>query len=226
MTLLFVSAFVLGLIFNAAPGAVFAETVRQGLRGGYRSALAVQLGSLVGDATWAALGLAGLGLLLEVAPLRVPIGIASVAYLLYFSVDAWRQAGREFRLDAKPAADSRRRALRSGMTLSLTNPQNLAYWAAIGSAMGALGVHTPQPVDYAVFFAGLMAASVLWCFVCAAGVAAVFRSVGRRWASATYRLCAAAFLVLALATLRELIQPSAANVMLPSPQPPAATGPR
>ena len=50
MTTLFAAAFLLGLVFNAAPGAVFAETVRQGMRGGFRPALAVQVGSLVGDA--------------------------------------------------------------------------------------------------------------------------------------------------------------------------------
>ena len=70
MTTLFISAFLLGLIFNAAPGAVFAETVRQGVRGGYRPALGVQLGSLVGDALWAVLGLVGIGLLLLLDWLR------------------------------------------------------------------------------------------------------------------------------------------------------------
>lgn len=33
MLVLFISAFLLSLIFNAAPGAIFAETVRQGLLG-------------------------------------------------------------------------------------------------------------------------------------------------------------------------------------------------
>jgi chemosensory pili system protein ChpE len=32
MLTLFITAFALGLVFNASPGAVFAETVRQGLR--------------------------------------------------------------------------------------------------------------------------------------------------------------------------------------------------
>jgi chemosensory pili system protein ChpE len=50
MLTLFLAAFMLGLVFNAAPGAVFAETIRQGVRGGFRPALAVQCGSLVGDA--------------------------------------------------------------------------------------------------------------------------------------------------------------------------------
>jgi chemosensory pili system protein ChpE/L-lysine exporter family protein LysE/ArgO len=65
MLSLFVAAFLLGLLFNAAPGAVFAETVRQGVRGGFRPALSVQLGSLAGDALWAVLGLAGVGLLVQ-----------------------------------------------------------------------------------------------------------------------------------------------------------------
>lgn len=82
MLALFISAFVLGLIFNAAPGAVFAETVRQGARGGFKPALLVQLGSLVGDATWALLGLIGAGLLLQLDFLRIPVGIAGAIYLL------------------------------------------------------------------------------------------------------------------------------------------------
>ena len=62
---LFVNAFVFALVYNAMPGAVFAETVRRGALGGFRTALAVQLGSLSGDALWALLGLAGVGLLLQ-----------------------------------------------------------------------------------------------------------------------------------------------------------------
>jgi chemosensory pili system protein ChpE/L-lysine exporter family protein LysE/ArgO len=212
MLLLLTSAFLLGLVFNAAPGAVFAETVRQGVRGGFRPAFAVQLGSLVGDATWAVLGLLGVGLLMQLQALRVPVGLASVAYLLYLSWDAWRAADREFHVDtaATVSGAGQGRALRAGVTLSLTNPQNIAYWAALGSAMGAVGVQHPQPADYALFFAGFMAASVVWSFVCAAAVAALFRRAGRRWATVTYRLCAVAFLLLALAALRDLMQPAAA----------------
>ena len=47
---------------NAAPGAVFVETMRQGARGGFQLAFAIQAGSLVGDALWALIGLAGMAL--------------------------------------------------------------------------------------------------------------------------------------------------------------------
>ena len=204
MLTLFVSAFLLGLIFNAAPGAVFAETVRQGARGGFRPALAVQIGSLTGDALWAVLGLAGVGLLLQMQVLRLPVGIAGAIYLIWLAVDSWRAASRAFSVGNAPLK-APKNALRAGVLLSITNPQNVAYWAAVGSAMAAVGVHEPRATDYAVFFAGFMTSSLVWTFFCAALVARLFRHAGVTWVRITYRLCALAFFALALASVRELL---------------------
>jgi chemosensory pili system protein ChpE/L-lysine exporter family protein LysE/ArgO len=214
---LFAAAVGLGFVFNAAPGAVFAETVRQGVRGGFRPAFAVQLGSLVGDALWALLGLAGVGLLLQLDALRLPIGIAGVLYLLWLARDSWQAASHEFAVDtsARPANDGH--ALRAGVLLSVTNPQNVAYWAAIGSAMGLVGVSDPSFEHYAIFFSGFMLSSVLWCFICAGLVDRVFRNVSLRWARFTYRACAVAFLALALSSLRELIRTDAAAARTTGP---------
>jgi chemosensory pili system protein ChpE/L-lysine exporter family protein LysE/ArgO len=90
MTILF-AAFLLGLVFNATPGAV-SETVRRGATGGFKAALAVQIGSLVGDATWAVLGLMGVGLLLQVDALKWPVGLFGAAYLIWLSWDSWKAA--------------------------------------------------------------------------------------------------------------------------------------
>lgn len=217
MLMLFASAFVMGLVFNAAPGAVFTETVRQGVRGGYRPALAVQLGSLVGDASWAVMGLAGIGLAMQVDALRWPIGLAGTAYLLWLSWDSWQAARTEHQIDTSvSAAATHQQALRRGMALSLTNPQNLAYWAAMGSALGAVGVAQPSASDYGVYFAGFMASSLLWCFVCAALVDRLFRRAAAHWSRFTYRCCAALLLALALSTLRDLLNTA------PAPLPSAA----
>ncbi|WP_346294277.1 LysE family transporter [Sphaerothrix gracilis] len=202
--MLFFTALLLGLIFNAAPGAVFAETIRQGIRGGFKSALAVQIGSLVGDALWAVLGLAGVGLLLQLDFLRLPIGISGVFYLLWLAWDAWQEANREFSVRSDEATNHDRKALRSGVLLSITNPQNIAYWAALGSAMGAVGVTDPTAKHYLIFFAGFMVSSILWSFFCAGLVSHVFGKAGIRWARLTYRACAIAFLLLALSSLRNL----------------------
>lgn len=220
MTALFISAFLLGLLFNAAPGAVFAETVRQGVRGGFRPALAVQVGSLVGDALWAVLGLVGIGLLLQLEWLRLPVGVAGAAYLAWLAWDAWKAASQEFNVQPD-AEEASRRALRAGVLLSVTNPQNIAYWAALGSALGAVGIQQPVPADYGVFFAGFMVSSVVWAFFCAAVVDRLFRRAGMQWARLTYRLCAVAFLALALGSVRDLFM---AVPQKPSGERPAAAG--
>ena len=204
MLSVFAAAFGLGLVFNAAPGPVFAATLRHGVGGGFRPALAVQLGSLVGDALWAVLGLAGVGLLATLELLRLPIGIAGALYLLWLARDAWVASRLEFTLEGVDESESRDAALKSGMLLSLTNPQNIGYWAALGSALGAVGVHEPRSADYAVFFAGFMLSSVVWAFVFAALVDWALGRAGSRWARVTYRMCAILFLALALTSLREL----------------------
>ena len=197
MLRLLITAFVLGLVFNATPGPVFAETVRQGVRGGFRSAIAVQLGSLVGDALWAVVGLVGVGLLLQLERLRTPISVASVVYLSWLAWNAWQTSRGEFAISVTLDEIDHRQALRSGVLLSLTNPQNVAYWAALGSALGSAG-------DNMVFFAGFMVSSAVWAFLVAALVDRAFRRVGARWARLTYRACAIAFLMLALSMLRQL----------------------
>jgi len=221
---LLITAFVLGLVFNATPGPVFAETVRQGVRGGFRSALAVQLGSLVGDALWAVVGLTGVGLLLRLESLRMPIGIVSVIYLLWLAWNAWQASRGEVAVGATSDEVDRHEALRSGVLLSLTNPQNVAYWAAMGSALGAIGVKDPTVVDNIVFFAGFMVSSTLWALVVAALVDRVFRRVGARWARWTYRACAIAFLMLALSVLRQLwvSRGQAPAIQAPKPSRPAS----
>ena len=134
MLTLFATAFMLGLLFNAAPGAVFAKTISEGDKGGFKPALAVQIGSLVGDALWAILGLLGIGLLLQLEAIRTPVAMAGIAYLLWLAWDNWKEAKAEFsvgEIDDNPLV---KKALRDGMILSLTNPQNIAYWTAFDLA--------------------------------------------------------------------------------------------
>ena len=196
-------AFLLGFVFNATPGAVFAETIRHSLSGGYRAALSVQFGSLVGDATWAALGLAGIGLLLQADSLKIPVGVAGAAYLAWLAWDSWQASRTEAEVTMPGEAGS---AMRSGVVLSLSNPQNVAYWAALGSAFGALGISNPGRLDYTLFFFGFMGSSLVWCFVCAGLVSRLFGGRGGMWRIWTYRICALAFAYLAFGTAREVIR--------------------
>jgi chemosensory pili system protein ChpE len=78
---LFIAAAGLGLLFNATPGAIFTESLRRGLKGGYRAALDVQIGSLVGDFVWAVLGLLGAAALFKIAYIETPLAVAGAVLL-------------------------------------------------------------------------------------------------------------------------------------------------
>jgi chemosensory pili system protein ChpE len=175
----FWTAFALGVVFCAPPGAVMAEALRRGVRRGFAGALLTELGSLVGDATWAALALSGVAYLAVYRP--VATGLTALGVLLLFYL-AWH-ALREAWAGALPTA--RRRAsggdFAAGAALSLSNPQNIAFWLGVGGgAVAALGVvHRLHLL--VIFFIAFMLACIAWCFFMAGMIA-----WGRRWLSAGF----------------------------------------
>lgn len=177
------SGFWLGLVFNAAPGPVFTESLRRGVRGGFRPAFAVQVGSLVGDAVWAVLGLAGAAALLTQPRLHIPITMAGCLVLLLLGVQGIRAALRPPAPDAEgtPGAAALRGPIAAGALMSLGSVWNVVYWGGAGGAVGgALGEEAPLGA-LLVFFLAFMASSLLWCFICAGFIAGLRRAVNLRW---------------------------------------------
>jgi Putative threonine efflux protein len=200
----FIQAFILGLLFNAAPGAVFTETIKRGINGGFFPALYVQIGSLAGDAIWSILGLLGIGILLNIDILKFPLSIIGIIYLIYLAYDSFISSN--FKYEKIVVSKSmKNNALKSGVFLSITNPQNIAYWAALGSSFGALGIAEPQTSHYFIFFFGFISSSILWCFVCALAVEKIFKYTNSVIKKYIFRICAIVFLYLAIGTFHNLI---------------------
>src|SRR5438270_5164808 len=84
----------LGIAYNAAPGAVNTEALRRGLARGFRPALLVQLGALIGDLLWAALALTGTAFLTQRQSVRLVLGIAGACFLLRLAWNAFQEAWR------------------------------------------------------------------------------------------------------------------------------------
>src|SRR5262245_32803052 len=138
-------AIMLGLAYVASPGPVNIETLRCGLSGGFRVALALQLGSLLGDLFWASLALAGVGLLLTHAAAQTILGIAGTALLVYLGCSAlhsWRTLAAvaspagDPTAQARPAAPAAWRMAWMGAAMATANPFGPAFWLSIGGAMG------------------------------------------------------------------------------------------
>ncbi|MFO0387881.1 MAG: LysE family transporter [bacterium] len=198
MISLFFSAFVLGAIFNAAPGAVFAESLRRGLQGGYHSALYVQFGSLIGDAAWAALGLMGASVVFQIPGVRLPLTLAGAAYLAYLGL---RSMAHRHSPPSLPENElktlARHGAFSAGASLSLTNPATIFYWAAMGGALASLGFNQPEATHYVVFFSGFMASSLGWCFVCAGMIHVMHKNLSSTAVRTINQVIGASLLLLA-----------------------------
>lgn len=177
---LFASAFLLGLLFNAMPGAIFAESLRLGIKGGFQPAFAVQIGSLVGDFVWAVLGLLGAAALFTLPYVETPLAVAGGILLTWIAWQALRDGLSPMpSFDPANGAKPGRSAIATGAAMSLSNPLNITYWAGLGGTITALGIDDPGWGAFATFLGGFMLSSVLWCFICAGAIAWTRRFIGQ-----------------------------------------------
>ncbi|MBI4788131.1 MAG: LysE family transporter [Chloroflexi bacterium] len=162
----------MGIAFAAPPGAVTAETFRRGVRGGFPLAFGVQLGSLVGDATYAALALAGLAALAQIPVLENALGAIGAMFLMYLawtslltpvpplpspetdpSTPLTLRSGRFRRGERGLGEWGEAYAFLSGLALSLTNPWAIAFWLSLGGVLVTLGLVGASAQQVALFFA-------------------------------------------------------------------------
>ncbi|MCY4018327.1 MAG: LysE family transporter [Chloroflexi bacterium] len=162
MEVLFFSAFALSLVFAVQPGVIGFEALRRGIAGGWSAALRVELGSLVGDAVWAALALLGASVLFQNRFVSLALGLFGSGLILRFAWDAWRASRQDLEIGA--GGEMRRNHFAAGAMLSLSNPQNITAWLGMSGTIIGLGFLNPEPIHLLVFFSGFMIAQVCWCF--------------------------------------------------------------
>lgn len=85
MELIFLTAFIMEIIFCAIPGALTAEALRRGVQGGFRPALMVQIGAIIGDTLWVFIALFGLAFLFEGVLMQLGLGILGGSFMLYLA---------------------------------------------------------------------------------------------------------------------------------------------
>ena len=175
MNTLLVSSFVLAISFCAPPGIITAETVRRGSARGFGPALYVQLGSLVGDTTWAIIALTGLAFLIQNNITKTILSVIGIILMIKLAWDAFKDASNGKEVDVSVPA-STYGDFASGAFLSLGNPLNIVFWTGLGTTVFASIAGKPQPIHFAIFFAGFLAGAILWCFLMAGLVA-----WGKQW---------------------------------------------
>lgn len=162
-----IAGVLLGISFCMPVGPVTIETVRRGLRGGFRPALALQLGSIIGDTTFCILAFLGLAPLVTHAAIRVPLWLLGAAVLAYLGIGALRDARRGVTLQVAEALTGKD-SFRTGAVMSLTNPLAILWWVSIGGAMLASGITDTSPMGTASFVVSFVLGCTLYAFFMAA----------------------------------------------------------
>ena len=176
---LFISAMALGFLFNAAPGAIFTESLRRGIKGGFKSALYVQFGSLVGDLIWAVIGLGGAAVLFEIDAIKIPMAIFGGVLLAWLAFNSFVDATKKIPSINLTLKQDDKTELTLGAVLSLSNPINITYWAGMAGTITTLGVKEPTGQAFIVFLGGFMLSSIIWCFLCAGFISFVRKAINQ-----------------------------------------------
>lgn len=191
-----IAGILLGISFCAPVGPVTIETLRRGMHGGFRPALGLQLGSIIGDTTFCVLAFLGLAPLVTHNLIRIPLWVAGALVLAYLGITAVRDSLGQMKLETA-AADGVRldmsRSFRTGAVMSLTNPMAILWWVSIGGAMLASGITDLSPTGTAAFIASF----IVGCFLYAIFMASLV-GFGRQFIRPTFFRVATAVSGLAL----------------------------
>lgn len=169
MLSLYTSSFIIGIAFCAPPGIVTAETIRRGLARGFQAAFFIQIGSLVGDSTWAIIAMSGLNILIQNRIAFLILATLGFSLLGYLAWSALRDAYLSSELPKINNSD--KSDLLTGALLSLSNPFAIVFWLGIGTSVFSGYSGKIESIHYAIFFGGFLSGAILWCFFIAGLVA-------------------------------------------------------
>lgn len=156
------SLFVVTVATLAVPGPTNFLIVQLAMRRGRPSGVAGAAGTALGCLVWCSAAALGLAAVFAAAPwLYKTIRVAGGLYLLWFAFRLWRAKPEP--AEATPDA-ARGRGFWTGLTVCLTNPKSVLFFASIFSAY--VGPDKPLWV-HAAAVALVVATTFLWCSVLA-----------------------------------------------------------
>ncbi len=157
---LFLAAVILSLIFCATPGAVNTQALRVGVTGGFRRAFGVEMGSIVGDMSWAVIALAGLAVIWDNLTARIFLAMIGAAFLIYLAYQGFQDARKKEISEVN--APKGHTDFVTGVIMSFANPFQIPFWIGIGSSSIAVIMSDPGLTDFVVFYLGYLVGAIIW----------------------------------------------------------------
>jgi putative LysE/RhtB family amino acid efflux pump len=168
--------FGLGFLVALQLGPMSLLLIRSTLRDGLRVGLAIGAGVAVIDALYATLGAAGAAPLLTIGPLRLVLGVVGTVVLLWLGVRTLMAAMHvRAGLEGPAEVGDPRRAFRTSLGATASNPLTIVSWAGIFAAAS-----TGTSASAVPLVIGVALGSATWMTLLASGVTVARRSAGTR----------------------------------------------
>jgi threonine/homoserine/homoserine lactone efflux protein len=160
-----------GMVLQLSVGPVCISVLQTGIARSFRPAFLMTIGVVLADSAYVILALLGISGLMQVPALRIGIGLAGAALLLYFG--AKNLFSTEAKLTKTASGDGDWGSLRYGFLLTLSNPLTILFWAGVFGGLIASTTFA-SPLAVYVFGLGCVAATLVFLTT----VAAVGKFIG------------------------------------------------
>ena len=180
MSAALLNGFGLGFLVAAEVGPVWLLCVHCTLGNGWRVGVGIGGGAALIDMLYAGLAAVGAAALLQIAALKLALGIAGLCILGFLGASSLAAAVRVRPHDSIAGRVSTPgRALLTALAVTASNPLTILSWAALLSTARSAEV-AASAADLAVLVAGVGAGSFLWFALLSSVVTATRRAVTAR----------------------------------------------
>jgi threonine/homoserine/homoserine lactone efflux protein len=160
----------LGLTLAAPIGPVNLEIIKRGLNSGFKQAFLTGAGAMSADTTYLTLIFFGLTAFLNIAFMKIFLGIAGSIILIYLGALSVKEFFRTAKNNNKTAQRLFKSSFATGYVLAISSPMTIVWWTGVFGAL--LASQTNSPTNLSAFFSCLfiLLGCFLWVFSLAAAL--------------------------------------------------------
>ncbi len=192
ITVLFITAFLVGLSGAMMPGPLLTVTIAESARRGFKAGPLIVLGHVILELALIIALLAGLSFYLRKPLVTTVISIVGGAFLLFMGLNMIKDVlqGRVTLEGSENNADKgvNMHPVMAGLLVSVSNPFWIVWWATVGLTYLTMALKSGV-IGITSFFSGHIMADLLWYSLIAAAIAGGRRFLKPRVYQAIIILC-------------------------------------
>jgi threonine/homoserine/homoserine lactone efflux protein len=160
----------LGLTLAAPIGPVNLEIIKRGLNSGFQQALLTGAGAMCADTTYLILIFFGLTSFLNIAVMKIIMGVAGSLILIYLGAASAKEFFRKSEADENQKRRLFNNSFATGYVLAISSPMTIVWWTGVFGALLASQTYTQTNIPAFFSCLSILLGCFLWVFFLAAAL--------------------------------------------------------